>query len=139
MVYNFNFIFRQQVKMVVGLPLQNSMLQSLKMIGTKWFLATPWIKIWEKPYNQLIWSAFYVSIETYFILNFLNFWSRVLVRSLPIGFKKSKEVPIRQIQSKTGKNIEINKQLHVKFWFNRKNYGAVLYLLSCTLKLKKTV
>ena len=30
-------------------------------------------------------------------------------------------VPIRQIQSNLGKNTEINKQSHVKFWFNRKN------------------
>ena len=30
-----------------------------------------------------------------------------------------------------GKNTEINKRSHVKFWFNRKNYGAVSYLFSC--------
>jgi hypothetical protein len=30
-----------------------------------------------------------------------------------------------QIQSNLGKNTEINKQSHVKFWFNRKKYGAV--------------
>ena len=29
-----------------------------------------------------------------------------------------------------GKNTE-NQQLHVKFWFNRKKYGAVSYLFSC--------
>ena len=36
-----------------------------------------------------------------------------------------------QIQSNLGKNTKINKQSHVKFWFNRKKYGAVSYLLSC--------
>ena len=30
-----------------------------------------------------------------------------------------------------GENTEINKQSHVKFWPNRKKYGAVSYLLSC--------
>jgi hypothetical protein len=39
-----------------------------------------------------------------------------------------------QIQSNLGKNTEINKQLHVKFWFNRKKNGAVSYLLSCATK-----
>ena len=29
--------------------------------------------------------------------------------------------PSDQIQSNLGKNIEINKQSHVKFWFDRKN------------------
>ena len=36
-----------------------------------------------------------------------------------------------QIQSNSSKNTEINKQSHVKFWFNRKKYGAVSYLFSC--------
>ena len=31
-----------------------------------------------------------------------------------------------------GKNTEINKQSHVKFWFNRRKYGAVSYFFSCT-------
>ena len=30
------------------------------------------------------------------------------------------------------KNTEINKQLHVKFWFDRNKYVAVSYLFSCT-------
>jgi hypothetical protein len=34
-------------------------------------------------------------------------------------------------QANSVKNTEINKQLHVKFWFNIKEYGAVSYLLSC--------
>jgi hypothetical protein len=34
-------------------------------------------------------------------------------------------------QANSGKNIEINKQSHVKFWFDRKKYGAVPYLFSC--------
>ena len=34
-------------------------------------------------------------------------------------------------QVSSGKNTEINKQSHVKFWFNRKKYGAVSYSLSC--------
>ena len=33
-------------------------------------------------------------------------------------------------QVNSGKNTEINKQLHVKFWFNKK-YGADSYLFSC--------
>ena len=40
-------------------------------------------------------------------------------------------VPIRQIQSNLCKNTKINKQSHVKFWFNRKKYGAVSYLFGC--------
>ena len=46
-------------------------------------------------------------------------------------------VPIRQIQSNLGKNTEIYKQSHVKFWFNRKNmelshiFLAVIHL--CTV------
>ena len=34
-------------------------------------------------------------------------------------------------QVNSGKNTEINEQSHVEFWFNRKKYGAVLYLFSC--------
>ena len=41
-------------------------------------------------------------------------------------------------QVNSGKNTEINKQSYVKFWFIRKKYGAVSYLLSCiTLQLNE--
>ena len=33
-------------------------------------------------------------------------------------------------QVNSGKNKEINKQSHNKFWFNRKKYEAVSYILS---------
>ena len=36
-----------------------------------------------------------------------------------------------KFRKKRGGNTEINKQSHVKFWFNRKKYGAVSYSLSC--------
>ena len=36
-----------------------------------------------------------------------------------------------------GEDKEINKQSHVKFWLNRKKYGAVTYLSSCRTTLKK--
>ena len=39
-------------------------------------------------------------------------------------------VSIRQRQSSLGKNTEIKKQLHVKFWFNRKNMSHI-YIFSC--------
>ena len=45
----------------------------------------------------------------------------------------------QEIQSNLGKNIEINKQSHVKFWFNRKNmelshiYLAVFKMLVISL------
>ena len=34
------------------------------------------------------------------------------------------------------KNTEINKQSYAKFWFNWIRFGAVSYLLSCTIKCK---
>ena len=37
-------------------------------------------------------------------------------------------VQIRQIQSNLGKHTEINKQSHVKFWFNGKKIETVSYL-----------
>ena len=46
-----------------------------------------------------------------------------------LGKSKSNLV---QMQSNLGKNREINKQSHVKFWFNRKKYGAVSYFCSGT-------
>ena len=39
-------------------------------------------------------------------------------------------------QANSVKNTEINKQSHFKFWFNRKKYGAVSSLFSCTLDLR---
>ena len=37
-----------------------------------------------------------------------------------------------------GKKTEINKQSHVKYWFNRKKYGAVSYFFSCNKNTLKT-
>jgi hypothetical protein len=34
-------------------------------------------------------------------------------------------------QVNSGNNTEISKQLHIKFWFDRKRYGAVSYSFSC--------
>ena len=36
-------------------------------------------------------------------------------------------------QANSVKNTEMNKQLYVKFWLNRKKYEAVSYLFSCNL------
>ena len=38
-------------------------------------------------------------------------------------------------QANLGKNTEINKQSHVKFWFNRKKYGAVSIHLAVLQKV----
>ena len=66
-----------------------------------------------------------------YFCGFTRFWLNLLDINLKLFVFLCSEqfkVPIRQIQSKTGKNIEITKQLHVQFWINRKKNME----LSCT-------
>ena len=60
------------------------------------------------------------------ILIALTFWKKKNHYQFLI-FKKYPS--LQKIQSKTGKNTEINKQWHVKFWFNIKNMELSLIYL----------
>jgi hypothetical protein len=97
-----------------------------------------------------VWSRFITAKQIwdssiFFLLNQNLTFDRLLMSVfLPINltdFAWSEHIIVLNIKKKnnfrfwsgnSGKNTEINKQSHVTFWFNRKKYGAVSYLLSCT-------